>query len=262
MSPVKEPRYFSTIPGIKGRPQPIRDKKEYLKLFAGVRNEIAIGEASTSYLADSDSANLIHQEVPKADIIIILRDPVERAYSSYLNRKRLGRTKLSFHNYLAEFVKKEKIGLKNEIQLLTPGLYSESVKRYLDVFGKDKVTIIIFEEFIKNEKETVQNVLKFLKIDYVFEDFKAEVFNPYAEAKGSVSQFIMRNITIIKIADRCFSPETRRILREKLTKKQPKPKMNLEDREFLQKFYADDVRKLKSILGREFPWPNFFDGIE
>jgi len=84
MSPLKEPNYFS--PNSPTRPS--HDKKRYAGLFGGVTDEIAIGEASPSYLWDPDSPKLIHDAIPKARIIISLRDPVQRAYSQYLMRTR------------------------------------------------------------------------------------------------------------------------------------------------------------------------------
>ena len=188
----------------------------------------------------------------------MLRDPIERLFSNYLMHKRLGFLKKSFHEEIERCLNFTEKNFSEIFLSLDSGMYSESVKRHLDVFGKEKVMIIIFEEFIKNEKETVQNVLKFLEVGFLLEDFKAKVFNPYAEAKNSFSQFLMRNDAIKKIAERSFSPNTRRVLKENLlTKKQPKPKMEVEDREFLHKYYTEDVRKIKSILGRGLPWPNF-----
>ena len=79
MSPVKEPHYFSkSIVPDNHFLKPIRDKKKYLNLFEGAKNEIAIGEASPTYLADPEAPKLIHELVPNAHIIIILRDPIER----------------------------------------------------------------------------------------------------------------------------------------------------------------------------------------
>src|SRR5918992_1601997 len=99
MSKVKEPSYFA--PNYV-RPDPgrfLRDKKEYLRLFKNARGYIAVGEASPSYLWDPDAPKLIHQTVPHARIIMILRDPIERAYSRYLMKKKYrGGMKSSFYD--------------------------------------------------------------------------------------------------------------------------------------------------------------------
>ena len=77
MSPVKEPNFFShgmsrRCPGAPDEVV-ISDCGEYRDLFAGVQNECAIGEASTSYLPNPDAALRIRERVPGARIIAMLR---------------------------------------------------------------------------------------------------------------------------------------------------------------------------------------------
>jgi len=105
LSPVKEPNYFS----VKIIPDdhyllPIRNKKNYLKLFEKVKDEKAIGEASPSYLEDPETPYLISQDVSDARIIAILRDPVERAFSHYLMMVSQGFEKLSFRKALDDLL--------------------------------------------------------------------------------------------------------------------------------------------------------------
>ena len=93
MSPVKEPHYFSRI-----EPSPERraffphvaDEASYLELFDGAADEELLGEASTSYLWEPGTAERIREQSPRARILIMLRDPVERAYSQYWNDVREG----------------------------------------------------------------------------------------------------------------------------------------------------------------------------
>ena len=95
MSTKKEPKYFNSYESVRLYfDPPIRDKKKYLELFHEVRNERAIGEASTSYLADPSTPELIHKVLPESRIIISLRDPVERAFSHHLLDLRTKITKL------------------------------------------------------------------------------------------------------------------------------------------------------------------------
>jgi len=107
MSPIKEPNYFSvnTIPE-NFQTKPIRDKETYLKLFEKVSNEKIIGEASAHYLSDQDAPSLIHQIVPHANILISLRDPVERVFSHYLMLFTTGHAEPSFKLQLKKELEK------------------------------------------------------------------------------------------------------------------------------------------------------------
>jgi len=224
MSPVKEPEYFSkkAFSGYKQNKK-IQDEKKYLLLFKKVKDEKIVGEATSSYLIYPKVPHLIHQVVPHARILISLRDPVERLISDYFMYQRLGLVKSSFHEL---FVKK--LGPDKEITMANRrfqfGLYSENVKKYFDIFGREQVKVIIFEEFIKDAKGTVEEILRFLGISQKLKNFEAEAHNPFGIPRGSVAQFIFRDSRINAITEKIFSPEQRRILREKLLiKKQPKP---------------------------------------
>ena len=72
MSPKKEPHYFSPSAQKQSKKfdDPTLEREKYLGLFRGVTDEIAIGEASPSYLWDPDSPKLIHDAIPDARIII------------------------------------------------------------------------------------------------------------------------------------------------------------------------------------------------
>ena len=65
MSPIKEPGYFGTREFKNPDWSKISTENEYLKLFEGVTNEIAIGEASPQYLSDPKTPFLIHDKISK-----------------------------------------------------------------------------------------------------------------------------------------------------------------------------------------------------
>jgi len=258
MSPVKEPNYFSvnTIPN--DHPiKPIRDKKKYLELFKGVKDEKIIGEASTSYLADPEAPKLIHEACPDAKILISLRDPVEQAFSAYLMFLRVRSLKTSFHEQIKKEMNHETKNSFTSIRL-EGNLNSENVKRYQNVFGNSDVKIIIFEEFVNDTKSEIENILKFLGITYSLDNFKPEIYNKFAISRGPIAKSILKNKSFKRAASKILSQSTRKLLREKfLVKNPPKPTMDSSDRKLLVKFYYDDVQKLKELLGQDLPWKDF-----
>ena len=86
MSRIKEPNYFSRIAIADDNPmvKPVRDEKQYLRLFEEAGDAKVIGEASPSYLEDPEAPFLIERAAPGAKVLVSLRDPVERLYSHYL----------------------------------------------------------------------------------------------------------------------------------------------------------------------------------
>jgi len=245
MSPNKEPNYFSVIASPETEySHPIRDKNEYLKLFKDSKSEHFLGEATALYLLDPEAPKLIHEVSPDAKIIISLRDPIDRAESHYLMYTRYGRTKRSFHEELFHELE-HGVDLVNPFVRLEAGLYFEQVKRYIDTFGCEKVKVIIFEEFVKNPKKTVQEILDFLKINHSLENFKGEKHHSHSVIRGPLSRKFLESRTISKIAKKVLSSDSRINLREKILKTKSKPKMAEKDVDVLRKYYFDDVKKLQ-----------------
>jgi hypothetical protein len=252
---IKEPHYFSRIvvPENHYIP-PIRDTKEYLKLYENVNSKI-LGDASVYYLSDLETPTLIHNVSPNAHIIISLRDPVERVYSHHLMQTTNFWLKTSFHDQL----EKE---MKNPISFGTPsirlesGLYYEDVKRYLDIFGPKQVKILIFEEWIKNIEKTIQEILIFLDLTVSQIDLNDFPYNEY-KSLGKFSKQIIKSKRISKIARATLTKSQRDYLRNKLYRKGEKPIMEDNDRKILIDFYKNDVKKLECLLGRKLPWKNF-----
>jgi len=251
MSPVKEPKYFSEAHNVPGFPRKRRNEEQYFSLFNGVKDEKIIGEASSDYLGDPKAPFSIHDINPTANILISLRDPVERLFSAYLMYIKFGYFKASFCQEIEN-------SMKNYPMWMERGIYFDSVKRYLELFGTKHVKILIFEEWIKNPKNTVQEILQFLGINYEINDFKEEIYNPFLVSRGSIAKWVFRRKKIGGFAQKYLPSSTRRILKEKiLTYKAEKPKMEKKDRDFLIDFYKDDVKKLANLLGQKLHWRNF-----
>ena len=252
MSLVKEPHYFHNHEKYLGaRGIRIREKSKYLKLFKGVKDEKVIGEASPAYLRDPDSAELIHKQIPNARIIILLRDPIERAFSNYLMRRGNGQEKRKFHEVISSRLNKK----QNPPYDLSidPGLYANQVQRYLDVFGSKQVRILIFEEFINDPIRTTKVVLDFLGVNAEPPQTIGKTFNPYGVPRGKLGSYVLSNKTIWELSLK-FPQSIRWKTRKLLLKKEKKPKISSEDRYALENFYRDDVKRLEKILKCKMPW--------
>ncbi len=258
MPRVKEPFYFSPnlVQGWHHPERMVTDKEQYLGLFKNAKGYIAVGEASPSYLWDPDSPKLIHEAVPHARIIILLRDPIDRAYSHYLlNMKfRAHARRSSFADHLTQ-------GGISELDVQF-GMYYEQVKRYLDQFGKERVKIILFEEFIHHRTEKVNEVLSFLGVNHRVTDADVnEQHNPFLVPRSRLSLWVYaffrwlraKGINTSKI--RILAGDSGILVLEKsLSKETEKPKIEPKAVDFLRQVYYDDVIRLQSLLGRSLPW--------
>ena len=257
LSPIKEPNYFtSTFHPERLFCAAIQDKENYLELFSGVKDEVAIGEASPFYLVDPETPNRIHEIIPNAKIIMILRDPLARALSSYYQSLKSGWETKSFFDALKNAYSNKKNGGDLTARILIEGgFYSEQVKRYFDIFGKNQVLVIIFEEFIQDTKNTIFQILDFLEVKTKKPIKIEKIHNPVSLPKNQLYKNIVENAALKKIALKIFKHGTSKKIRDRfLIKEIEKPQIKKAESEFLKNLYYKDMKKLEKILGRSLPW--------
>jgi len=166
MPEKKEPSYFVDGYGMS-------DLDAYLLLFAPGRGKKAIGEASTAYLASPESPQLISKQLGKVKTLILLRNPVERAFSLYCWMVMVG---CEWLPTFEEAVKAEEKRCSDQFfrwhnpeyfwdyMYFRSGLYFEQVKRYTDTFGRDLVEIYLFDELKNDPGKLYGKVCNFLGI--------------------------------------------------------------------------------------------------
>lgn len=169
---------------------------DYLKFFSNARFESKIGEASGAYLYSSSAPLKIASALGKSTkIIIILRNPIEMAYSLWAQNRKDGNEQLTFKEALdAEATRMNDRYFANQIKTwlyqfayVDRARYAKQVERYLDTFGRKNVRIYIFEIFFDNIKDNMQDIYEFLEIDTTF---KLPKYNRYNVAGDVRSKYL------------------------------------------------------------------------
>jgi hypothetical protein len=162
MPSVKEPHYFSN-PNFNDP----SFRKFYEGYFDSAGNNKAIGEASVGYLYYPEAARRIKKFIPDCRLIFLFRDPIDRAYSHYWHQVRNGVEKLSFEDAVAQ--EEERIkkygGTHWMYRYVTLGRYADFLLCYLDLFDRDHLLFLTFEDLKKRPLETFRQVIDFLGLD-------------------------------------------------------------------------------------------------
>jgi hypothetical protein len=196
MSPIKEPCYFSSeirpenfAPDLQAQMEElvktsreftrgdmsrkrfggiITDWDDYLRLFAGVKNESAIGEGSVCYLWSKSAAAAIAARLPDAKVVIVLMNPAERAFAQYRKSVQDGHVSHSFREQLEASLplRDQKFGLFHPF--LEFGKYAEQVERYLAVFPRNQLHISLYEDALADYSRWFGQILSFLEVDTHF----------------------------------------------------------------------------------------------
>lgn len=262
MSRIKEPNYFSRSLIGQDNPllKPIRDEKEYLALFRGAGDARYIGEASPTYLADPDAPALIERTAPGARVIVSLRDPVERLHSLFLMLRNNGAVKDDFMAEIRHGISSGE-GLDSGRIYAHSGLYARQVERFRATFGDSRFLVLVFEELMAGIPGTLRRVLDFLGIDHAVDGFAEPAQRQYGEARGPFVRYLFGNRLISRAAESLVPYALRKAVRNAiLVRPASKPAMEPAAREFLVRYYRDDVAHLEGLLGRRMPWRNFAGG--
>jgi Sulfotransferase family len=269
MSPIKEPSYFASEVRVEnlspafrrhvrrqsvGMSNPlgwlVLDGDDYQRLFADVKDEIAIGEATPTYLWSETAAANIHARVPHARIILMLRDPAERAFSQYLHQLAEGLTRYTFR----EQIEKSARGGNRELSILHPfleiGLYYQQVKRYLAVFPREQMRIYWYEEAWRQPARLLKDIFEFLQVDAAFQpDFSERILERRAP-RFKVLGYLRQSGVWQSVKGR-IPPRLRATLRALTFQHGKTLTMDPKDREYLIAYYRRDIRNLAALLDKD-----------
>lgn len=195
MSVPKEPMYFGQDLTPRYRRM---TEDEYLALFRAARAEQRAGEASPWYLYSTSAAREIHDFSSEAQAIIMLRNPVDVMYSQHaqlvFNRRE---DLIDFGEALAA-EEDRRAGRRIPAGAIRPEAlfyrhsvrFPEQVRRYLEVFGPEKVHFVVFDDLVADARAVYGATLEFLGVDPSIEvDLSAR--NPARQARsGRLQQAI------------------------------------------------------------------------
>ena len=150
----------------------IKTRIEYFNLYKGVKGEKAIGETSPSYINYPESFKNINKLLSNPKVIIILRDPVKRAYSNYLHLLREQRETKTFSQALELEDKRKEKNYSDFWYYKFNSFYYDKINKAKEAFTD--VLILTQEELNKNTKKTIAKTYRFLQVN---DDFTPANFN-------------------------------------------------------------------------------------
>lgn len=259
MPVLKEPHFFGDLPAAMFGPgdrmhtarKVMRTLDEYMSLFEKSETGQLCGEASASYLFYPESAVKIKAANQDARIIISLRNPVERAFSSYMHMQRDSRETLSFEEALEREQDREAAGWEWSWCYKKIGLYAAQVARYLEVFDRERVYVLLYDDFLKDRIGSVKAIYRFLGVDEAFTS-KLRQYNVSGVAKVKWLQSFLSEENLLKSQLKKLMSATSgtEIKNRIMALNMRKIEMSSQARVLLAEYYRDDIQQLASIIDR------------
>lgn len=229
----------------------------YLDQFPNCENGKIIGEFSTEYLFDRDAPYRIRKYFPNTKIIVNLRYPPDFIYSLYWERQ------TSIYGYINKSFERL---LSDEYNYKNIGLYYEHLKRYYEIFSKENIHVILFDDINRNPELVVKKLYGFLEV--------STGYIPTLANKQIVPTRIPRSMSIHEMAARLFMTIQKsmpknamyyhemierchiaklydRLNRRWREKKDKYPTMEASLKKQLSNFYEKDIKRLEGLIERD-----------
>jgi len=233
--------------------------------FNGVKKQKCIGDFTPTYLFEEDAPQRIFNDLGKdVKFIIVLRNPVDRAYSHYLHSLRDQHESLPFSAAMKEErsrINKEDYLTFLRLSYVLQGLYFEMLNRYYSLFPKEQFLIINFEsEFIDKREDTMLRILKFLGIkdEGINTDIKS---NPASQARLQWLKKIMKKTGWWRVVIKNIIPslKIRQIIKNKIQRANistftPPKLTEQEKKELFNNYFKKDVENLELLLNQKMNW--------
>ena len=228
----------------------------YLSQFTGARPEHLVrGEVCQDYLFHPDAPDRMAESLGALRMMVTLRDPADRAFSSYLHMLRSGWEPVTFDQALDRYP-----------ELIEHGRYATHLDRFVQRFGRDSVYIAVFDDLQADPQTFVDGLISWLGIDSMTLDAGLlEARLPAGRARSTlVSRLVSSGAALARERDRGDlvgrikrSRAVQRTLYRTLTS--DRPEMTSAERLVVQQRLAGEVSALDDTYGlrlaRRWNWP-------
>ncbi len=256
---TKEVHYFS-IPKLNARGD------EYFHSLFPAGADKTIATADTYLLMDPDAPQRIKSYNPKMKFIILLREPVTRAWSNFNYSVNYGHEKkgISFLETIAletERLQSKNIVDQNNLCHFYGSLYHKHLSHWMQFFPREQFIILKTEDLKKDAQGTMGNIFKFLGLS----QHTINTSQQFNQASGAKSKFVQQ---VLLNRDHWLRRSTRFVIRpfrtliiksgvidniSKMNKKKvEQAPLSVQDWVQASAYFAEDVKKLDSEFGIRF----------
>jgi hypothetical protein len=267
LSPVKEPKFFLTDgpPPTQGGPgdaktyrEHVWQRRDYEQLFAAAPPGTLRGESTPFYLYSHDALRRIRATVPQARLIIVLRDPIERAHSNWTHLWSAGLDPIDdFLRACAAEDQRVAAGWADFWHYKRVGLYGEQVQHLFSVFPREQVLVFRYHELVDYPPATLDRICDFLGVSQgVIDHVPREnvTAHPDLTRRHRAMSWIMRASSAVTAR---LPGHPGKVMLDRLESSlqdgaAPRRPLTWEERQALIPYFEADIRLLGDVTGVDY----------
>jgi hypothetical protein len=250
----------------------VNTEEKYLSYFSSVVNEKRVGESSVWYLYSKLAAAEIRSFSPSASIIVMLRNPVDMLYSLHSQFVYEVLENITDFQEAIEAEEDRKRGLripdgpqvrgrhftKELLFYREVAKYTTQIQRYFDVFGRENVHVIIFDDFKSDVAREYRETLCFLGVNESFQaNFK--IINSNKRLRSTtLKKFLLSPPPIVLLSRKLFPHKIKHLVYHSVNNfnvvHEDRKEMLPELRKCLQREFLCEVDELSKLLNRDLTY--------
>lgn len=242
---LKEPHFFS-CPEVKNtyyKTKIVDSKEEYLDLYQETESYKAVGDLSSSYLFNKETPKRIHQFNPYAKIIIVLRNPVERALSHYLMDVNLGYINVS----LSKVINNKDTFKQHYQEYIELGFYEQQIRAYTKQFPDSQIKVVLSDTLYANTAETLKDIYSFINVSTTFiTDFET-VHNSYTVPRFKALKSLVQSDGLKKMIPSGLKSGLKSLIYKTNAEK---PKLEVE-KNLLREIYKKSIVETETLINQD-----------
>ncbi len=260
---TKEPRHFALagrVPALVGRGdmeamgEAVVEPAAYEALFAERGAALAAGEVSPLYLFEPGTAERIHAAEPGMRIIAVLRDPAERAFSSWLHLVRLGREDVTPFSRALD-AEEERAGEPRALlwHYRAAGFYDRLLAPYFRLFPRERIHVLLAEDLASDPHDAMKRIFEFLGVDASFVPETGERHNVGSVARrNGLHAFLHGDHPVKSVLRRVIpGPVRRRLVDTAAALNRHRPQLDGPTRGRLVEAFRPDILALERRIDRD-----------
>ncbi|HXL93985.1 MAG TPA: sulfotransferase [Streptosporangiaceae bacterium] len=267
LSAVKEPKFFLTDgpPPDRGGPGDVQTYREhvwrradYEALFSDAPAGTLRGESTPFYLYDLAAQRRIQSLIPAARLIVILRDPVERAHSNWTHLWSAGREPIGdFLRACAEEDRRVAAGWSSFWHYLRLGRYGEQLEHLFTLFPREQVLVFRYARLLDEPTRVLDEICAFLGVDQgIISEVPRENVTSHPErsiAHAALSR-VLRGAEAVgqHLPGAAAAAATARIERTLQRNARSRQPLTWQERQAVLPKLEDDIRLLERVIEADF----------
>lgn len=228
----------------------------YLAHYRDAGGRKAIGDCSPSYFSWWPSRDAIREYLGDPKIILLLRDPVQKAFSQYTHLVRDGRESLPFWDALQAEPERKARGFGALWLYLESARYAEPTERFLEYFGREGMKVLFFEDLTRDPQAALREIFAFLGVDPRASIDTSEARHRSGAPRSRLLAAAVNDPRLRRIARSLLPAHFVARLGSKATGLNTGAKQVLDERSraFLLEHTTEDRRRLGKLLDRTVAW--------